>query len=77
MHKPVWPHVFNLKRLNIEESLYSLLPGSLSPDYKYLHAKQIPNQLSFPSQTILDCIRYIIGDYYYNFRSQTKILASY
>ena len=35
--------------------------GSLSPDYKYLHARQIPHQMSFPSQTILDCIRNIIG----------------
>ena len=36
------------------------LPGSLCPDYKYLHARQISHQLSFSSQTILDCIRYIV-----------------
>ena len=34
---------------------------NLSPDYKYLHARQIAYQLIFPSQTIPDCIRYIIG----------------
>ena len=32
---------------------------------------------SVPSQTIPDCIRYIIGVFCYNFKSQTNILASY
>ena len=27
--------------------------------YKYLHARQIPHQMSFPSQTIPDCIRLV------------------
>ena len=30
-----------------------------------------------PSQTILDCIRYIIGVFCCNFKSQTNILAPY
>ena len=29
------------------------------------------------AQTIPDCIRYIIGVFFYNFKSQTNILASY
>ena len=29
------------------------LPGSLRPDYKYLHASQIPHRLSFASHTRL------------------------
>ena len=51
---------FGFKCLDFEDS-YNQLPGNLSPDYKKLHARQIPHQLSFPSQTIPDCIRYIIG----------------
>ena len=52
-------------------------PGSLSTDCKYLHARRIPHQLSFHSQTVPDCIRYIICAFCYNFKSQTNILASY
>ena len=37
----------------------------LNPDYKYLHARQTPYQLSFPSQTMPDRIRYIIGVFCY------------
>ena len=73
MSKPVWSH----ECMDFEESYYSQLPGRLSLDYKYLHARQTPHQLSFPSQTIPDCIRYIIGVFCYNFKSQTNILASY
>ena len=48
MSKPVWP----LECLDFEESSYSQLPGNLSQDNKYMHARQIPHQLSFfPSQT--------------------------
>ena len=50
MTKPVW----SLECLDSEERSYSQLPGSLSQDYKYMHEKQIPHQLSFPSQTIPD-----------------------
>ena len=53
------------------------MPGSLSPDYKYLYARKIPHQMSFNSKTIPDCIGYIIGVFCYNFKSQTSILASY
>ena len=80
MTKPVWSH-FPLEGLDFEECSYSQLPLSLSPDYKYLHARQIPCQLSLPkptaSQTIPDYIRYTIGVFCYNFKSQTNILASY
>ena len=42
------------------QNSYSQLPGRLSPDYKYLHARQIPHQLSFSSQTIPNYIRYML-----------------
>ena len=66
---------FGLKCLDFEESSYNQLPGSLSTDYKYLHANEIPNQLNFTSQTILDYIRYIIGVLCYNVKSQMNILV--
>ena len=47
MTKPVWSYVLTLSASVYEESSYSQLPGSLNRDYKYLHARQIPNQLSF------------------------------
>ena len=53
--------MFWLTCLEFEKCSYSQLPGSLSPHYKYLHARQIPHLLSYPSQTIPDCIRYIMG----------------
>ena len=65
MTNPVWSHFFGLECLDFEESSYSQLSGSLRLDYKYLHARQIPHQLSFPTQTIPECIRYIIGDFCY------------
>ena len=68
---------FGLEYQDFEESSYSQLRGSLSPDYKYLHARQIYQQLSFPFQTIPDCIKYIIGVCCYNFNSHTNILALY
>ena len=58
MTKPVWSHVLALSAWTLKSS-YNRLPESLSPDYKYLHVRQIPHQLNFPSQTIPDCIRYI------------------
>ena len=62
---------------DFEESSYGQLPGSLGPDYEYLHARQISHQLSFPSQTIPVCIRYIICVFCLNFKSQVNILAVY
>ena len=41
-------------RKKAEESSYIQLQGILSPDYKYLDARQIAHQLSFPSQSIPD-----------------------
>ena len=73
--KPVWSHGFGLECLDFQESSDIHLE-SLSPDYIYLHAKQTPH-LSFPSQTIPDCIRYIIGVFWYSFKLQMNILASY
>ena len=63
--------------LDLEFVSYNQLPGSLSLDYKYMHARQIPHKLSFPTKTISDFIRYITGVFYYNFKSQRHILASY
>ena len=70
---PVWSHVLALRLWTLKKAHnYSLLPGSLRTDYKYLYARQIPHQLSFHSQTIPACIRYIIGVFCCNFKSQTK-----
>ena len=77
MTNPVWSHVLALSECTLKKSSYNQLSGSLSPDYKYLHARKISNQLSFPSQTISDCIRYIIGVFCYNFKSQTNMVVSY
>ena len=38
MSEPVW----SLECLDFEESSYNQLPGSLSQDHKYMHARQIP-----------------------------------
>ena len=57
---------FGLECHEFEEISYSQLPGSLSPDYKYLHVKHILHQLGFPSQTIGNSIRYIVGVFCYN-----------
>ena len=70
--KPVWSHVLALRLWTLKKAQ---LPGSLSPDYTYLNARQITHQLSFHSQTIPDCIRYIIGVSCCNFKSQTNILC--
>ena len=53
--------MFGFECLDFEESLYSQLPGSMSSDYKYLHTMHVLHQLSFPSESITDKIRYIIG----------------
>ena len=42
MTKPVRSHVLDF--------------GSLSPDCNYLYARHIPQELSFPSQSIPDCL---------------------
>ena len=68
-------HVLAFSAWTFEEKSYSQLQRSLRSDYEYLHVRQIPPQLNFPSQTIPDCIRYIIGVFCYNFKSQMNILA--
>ena len=60
MTKPVWSHVLALSAWTLKKA-YNQLPGSLGPDYKYLHGRQIPYQVKLPSQTIPDCISYVIG----------------
>ena len=76
MTQPVWAHVLELSARSLKKACnYIQLPESQSADYKYLHASQIPHQLRFPSQTIPDCMRYIIGVFCYHFKSQTNILA--
>ena len=74
MTKPVWSHVLALSAWTLKKAHH--MPGNLSPDYKNLYARQIHNQLSFPSQNIPDCIRYKLF-FCYNFKSQTNILALY
>ena len=54
MTKPVWSHALALSALTLKKAHNGQLPGNLSLDYKYLHANQIPHQLSVPSQTIPD-----------------------
>ena len=73
MINPVWSHVLVLNAWTLKKAH---IISCLSRDYKYLHAKKIPHKLSFSSRTIPDCIRYIIGVFCYNFKSQRKILAS-
>ena len=50
-------------------------PGSLSPDYKCMQGQFLTNR-DFPPKSYLT-IRYIIGVFCYNFKSQISILASY
>ena len=57
---------------DFEEYSYSQLPGSLSPDYKYLHASQIPHQRMFLSQTIPYCIRYYLFLFIYSIPSNKQ-----
>ena len=78
MTQPVWSHVLALRAWT-EESSYCQLPGNLGPEYKYLHASQIPHNGAFnlKVRTIPDCIRYIIVIFCYNFELQTNSLASY
>ena len=45
--------IFWLECLDFEENSNSQLPGSLSPGYKYQHAREIPDQLSFPPKPYL------------------------
>ena len=73
MTKPVWSHVLALTLKKAQ----SQLPGNLSPEYKYLHARQIPHTRSFYSKTIPDCIRYISSVFCYNFKLQMNIFASH
>ena len=73
MIKPVWSHVLALSVWALKKAHTVKLLESMSPDYKNLHARQISHQPSFPSEAIPDCIRYIIGVFCYNFKSQTNI----
>ena len=74
MIKPVWSPVLALSAWTLKKAH---IVTCLSTDYKHLHARQIPQQLSFPSQTIPDCKRNNIGDFCYKFKSEMNILASF
>ena len=74
MTKSVWSHVLALSDLTLKKAHNGQLLGTLSLHYKYLHANQIPHQLSVPSQTIPDYIRYIIGVFCFNFNRQSFLL---
>ena len=68
--KPVWSHVLALRLWTLKKAhLVSCQEVSAQ------NARQITHQLSFHSQTIPDCIRYIIGVSCCNFKSQTNILC--
>ena len=74
MTKSVWFHVSALSAWNIKKA-HKVSCQELSLDYKYLHASQIPHNKDFlPNHS---CLRYFIGVFCYNFKSQTKIIASY
>ena len=73
---PARSSVFGLECLDFEKSSYSQ-SGSQSPEYKYVFANQIPHQLTCPSQTIPDRIRYTVGVFCYDVKSQMNILALY
>ena len=49
MTKPVWSHVLASSAWTLKKALI-IRPGSWSKDYKYLHARQISHQLSFPQK---------------------------
>ena len=70
MSKACLVSCFGLECLDFEQRSYNQLPGTLSPDYKYLHARHIPHQPTFPFQTRPDCTRYIIGVFCCNFKLQ-------
>ena len=74
MTKPVWFNVLALCLWTLKKAHNSQLPQNFNPDYKYLHARQIPHKLSFSSKTIPDCIRYFIGVFCYNFKSQPTFM---
>ena len=67
MTKPVWSHVLALSAWTLKKSLI----------ISYQETRQIYHQQAFTFQTIPDCTRYIIGVFWYNFKSQMNILASY
>ena len=54
MTKPFCFHVLAFSTWTLIKIRNSHLPGSKpGKDYKYLHARQIPHQLSFPPKTYL------------------------
>ena len=76
MTKPVWSHVLALSAWTLKKLTESV---ARKPETRLQISacKLNSSQQSFPSQTIPNCIRYIIGVFYYNFKSQANILASY
>ena len=54
----VWAHVLALNGWHLKKAHLITCQEASTNIYKYLHARQIPHKMSFPSQTIPDCIRY-------------------
>ena len=71
---PVWSQVLALRLWSLKKA-HIVVDRDHQPDYKYLHARQIPHPLSFHFQTIPDCKRHIIGVFCDNFKSQMNILC--
>ena len=49
MANSIWFHVLALSAWTLKKAHNIQLAGSLSQDYRYLHARQIPHQQSFHS----------------------------
>ena len=61
MTKPFRSHVLALSAWTLKKAHIVSCQEAWTQITKFLHARQIPHQPSFPSKTIPDCIRYIIG----------------
>ena len=60
MTDPVWSHVLALSAWTLKKANKTVARKS-QPRLQISTCKEIPHQLRFPSQTIPDCTRYIIG----------------
>ena len=72
MTKPVWSHILALSAWTLKKA-HIIICRKPEPR---LHISEFKANSSFSSQTIPDCIRYIIGVFCYIFKSQMNILPS-
>ena len=72
--KPVWSHVLPLSGRTLEK-VHMLVVSCQEASPQVTNICMQGELLTF--ETRPDCIRYIIGVFCYNFKSQTNILASY